>query len=87
MVFVAVRPQAANERLHVLEERCHGRLQEANPLAIRGVRDISKLPLIVQMTIVEDGNSPEGTPPEIFAKRLIPKELMAHPLPDQSQRR
>src|ERR1051325_4013467 len=38
--------------------------------AIRGVRDISKLPLIVQMTIVEDGNSPEGTPPEVFTKKL-----------------
>jgi homocysteine S-methyltransferase len=38
--------------------------------AIRGVRDISKLPLMVQMTIEEDGNSTEGTPPEVFAKRL-----------------
>jgi homocysteine S-methyltransferase len=38
--------------------------------AIRGVRDISNLPLIVQMTIEEDGNSTEGTPPEVFAKRL-----------------
>ena len=38
--------------------------------AIRGVRDISKLPLIVQMTIVEDGNSPEGTPPEVFTRKL-----------------
>src|SRR5229473_513930 len=38
--------------------------------AIRGVRDICDLPLIVQMTIEEDGNSTEGTPPEVFAKRL-----------------
>src|SRR5215468_1389873 len=38
--------------------------------AIRGVRDVSKLPLMVQMTIEEDGNSTEGTPPEVFAKRL-----------------
>src|SRR5215467_3347433 len=38
--------------------------------AIRGVRDISELPLIVQMTIEEDGNSTEGTPPEVFARRL-----------------
>ena len=38
--------------------------------AIRAVRDVSKLPLIVQMTIEEDGNSTEGTPPEVFAKRL-----------------
>src|SRR5205085_9702173 len=37
--------------------------------AIRGVRDISNLPLIVQMTLEEDGNSTEGTPPEVFAKR------------------
>ena len=38
--------------------------------AIRGVRDVSDRPLIVQMSIGEDGNSPEGTPPEIFTKRL-----------------
>ena len=38
--------------------------------AIRGVRDVGNLPLIVQMTIEEDGNSTEGTPPEVFAKRL-----------------
>jgi len=38
--------------------------------AIRGVRDITDRPLIVQMSIEEDGNSPEGTPPEVFAKRL-----------------
>jgi homocysteine S-methyltransferase len=38
--------------------------------AIRGVRDVSDRPLIVQMSIEEDGNSLEGTPPEVFAKRL-----------------
>src|SRR5213594_3511212 len=38
--------------------------------AIRGVRDITDRPLIVQMSIEEDGNSLEGTPPEVFAKRL-----------------
>jgi methionine synthase / methylenetetrahydrofolate reductase(NADPH) len=38
--------------------------------AIRGVRDVSDRPLIVQMSIGEDGNSPEGTPPEVFARRL-----------------
>src|SRR5262245_49666743 len=38
--------------------------------AMRGVRDVSDKPLIAQMTIVDDGNSLEGTPPEIFAKRL-----------------
>jgi len=38
--------------------------------AIRGVRKISDLPLVVQMSVEDDGNSPEGTPPEVFAKRL-----------------
>src|SRR5262249_19379678 len=38
--------------------------------AIRSVRDVSDRPLIVQMTIEADGNSTEGTPPEVFAKRL-----------------
>ena len=38
--------------------------------AIRGVRDVSNLPLVVQMSVEDDGNSPEGTPPEVFAKRL-----------------
>lgn len=38
--------------------------------AILGVRDVSDKPLVAQMTIQEDGNSLEGTPPEIFAKRL-----------------
>src|SRR6185295_17915472 len=38
--------------------------------AIRGIRDLSDRSLIVQMSVEEDGNSLEGTPPEIFAKRL-----------------
>ena len=38
--------------------------------AIRGVRDVSDRPLIAQMSIEEDGNSLEVTPPEVFAKRL-----------------
>ena len=38
--------------------------------AIRGVREISDLPLVVQMSVEDDGNSPEGTPPEVFARRL-----------------
>src|SRR2546425_3414174 len=38
--------------------------------AIRAVREVSDRPLIVQMSIEEDGNSPEGTPPEVFARRL-----------------
>jgi len=38
--------------------------------AIRAVRDVTDRPLIVQMSIEDDGNSPEGTPPEVFARRL-----------------
>jgi homocysteine S-methyltransferase len=38
--------------------------------AMRGVGETTDLPLIVQMSVEDDGNSPEGTPPEVFAKRL-----------------
>jgi homocysteine S-methyltransferase len=38
--------------------------------AISGVKDISDKPLVAQMTIEEDGNSLEGTPPELFVKRI-----------------
>ncbi len=38
--------------------------------AILGVRDVSDKPVIAQMTIEEDGNSLEGTPPEVFARKL-----------------
>ena len=38
--------------------------------AINGVRDVSDKPIVAQMTIEEDGNSLEGTPPEIFVKRI-----------------
>ena len=38
--------------------------------AISGVRDVSDKPIVAQMTIEEDGNSLEGTPPEIFVKRI-----------------
>jgi methionine synthase I (cobalamin-dependent)/5,10-methylenetetrahydrofolate reductase len=38
--------------------------------AIKGVRDVSDSPVIAQMSIEEDGNSLEGTPPEVFATRL-----------------
>jgi homocysteine S-methyltransferase len=38
--------------------------------AILGVRRISPLPIIAQMSIEDDGNSLEGTPPEVFAQRL-----------------
>lgn len=37
---------------------------------IRGIRDASNLPIVAQMTIEEDGNSLEGTPPEVFGRRL-----------------
>jgi methionine synthase / methylenetetrahydrofolate reductase(NADPH) len=38
--------------------------------AMQAVRDTGSHPMIVQMSIEEDGNSLEGTPPEVFAKRL-----------------
>ena len=38
--------------------------------AINGVKDISDRPIVAQMTIEEDGNSLEGTPPETFVKRI-----------------
>jgi homocysteine S-methyltransferase len=38
--------------------------------AIQAARDVAPLPLIVQMSVEDDGNSPEGTPPELFARRL-----------------
>jgi methionine synthase / methylenetetrahydrofolate reductase(NADPH) len=38
--------------------------------AIYGVKDISDKPIVAQMTIEEDGNSLEGTPPETFVKRI-----------------
>src|SRR4029078_6170593 len=44
-------------------------LNEINA-AILAVRAVSKKPLIAQTNIMDDGNSLEGTPPEVFAKRL-----------------
>ena len=38
--------------------------------AILAVRDVSDKALVVQMSVEEDGNSLEGTPPEVFAKRI-----------------
>ncbi len=38
--------------------------------ALRGVRDASDLPIVAQMTIEDDGNNLEGTPPEVFGRRL-----------------
>ena len=38
--------------------------------AIRAVQEISDLPVIAQMTISDDGNSPYGSSPEKIARRL-----------------
>ena len=38
--------------------------------AMRGVRDVTDEPLVVQISVEDNGNSLEGTPPEVFAKRL-----------------
>lgn len=38
--------------------------------AILGVREVSNLPIIAQMTLEEDGNSLEGVAPEEFAAKL-----------------
>jgi homocysteine S-methyltransferase len=38
--------------------------------AIRAVKDVSNKPIVAQMTIEEDGNSLEGTPPEVFVRRI-----------------
>ena len=38
--------------------------------AIHGVKDVSNKAIVAQMTIEEDGNSLEGTPPETFVKRI-----------------
>ena len=38
--------------------------------AIAAVRSVSKLPIVAQMTIEDDGNSLDGTPPEQFAPEM-----------------
>ena len=38
--------------------------------ALLAARDVGSLPVIVQMTIQEDGNTPTGTPPEVFTREL-----------------
>ena len=38
--------------------------------AIAAVRTVSKLPIVAQMTIEDDGNSLDGTPPEQFAPEM-----------------
>ncbi|PYV14742.1 MAG: bifunctional homocysteine S-methyltransferase/methylenetetrahydrofolate reductase [Acidobacteria bacterium] len=44
-------------------------LEEARQ-ALLAAREASKLPVVVQMTIQEDGTTPTGTPPEEFAPSL-----------------
>ena len=38
--------------------------------AIRAVRSVSSLPIVAQVTTGEDGHTPDGTPPEVFAAAL-----------------
>jgi len=38
--------------------------------AVRAVRSVSALPIVAQMTTEDDGNSLDGTPPEVFTPRL-----------------
>jgi homocysteine S-methyltransferase len=38
--------------------------------AVRAVRAVSALPVVAQLTTEEDGNSLDGTPPEVFTPRL-----------------
>lgn len=39
--------------------------------ALAAVRALSTLPVVAQMTTEEDGNSLDGTPPEVFAPELV----------------
>jgi homocysteine S-methyltransferase len=39
--------------------------------AIRGVRRVSSLPIVAQMTTEEDGGTPDGTPVETFAPQIV----------------
>ena len=38
--------------------------------AVRGIRSVSDLPIVVQMTLEDDGSSLEGVAPEVFGRRL-----------------
>lgn len=38
--------------------------------AVAGIRSVSTLPIVVQMTLEDDGNSLEGVSPEVFGARL-----------------
>ena len=39
--------------------------------AIRAVRSISDLPVVAQMTTAESGDTPDGSSPEAFGRRLV----------------
>jgi homocysteine S-methyltransferase len=38
--------------------------------AVQGIRAVSELPIVVHMTLEDDGNSLEGVAPEVFGRRL-----------------
>lgn len=38
--------------------------------AVRGIRSVSDLPIVVQMTLEDDGTSLEGVAPEVFGRRI-----------------
>ena len=45
--------------------------------AIDGVRSVTDLPIVAQMTINEDGNSLEGVPPQVFVPALAAQDVVA----------
>ena len=38
--------------------------------ALRALKSLAELPIAAQMTIGADGNSPDGIPPEVFARQI-----------------
>lgn len=58
--------------LFVLES--FSRLEELEQ-AILAVREVSDVPIIAQMTITDDGNSPLGDTPETIVKKLSPYDV------------
>ncbi len=45
--------------------------------AVQGVRSVSDLPIVAQLTINDDGNSLEGVKPEVFGPQLESLDVMA----------
>lgn len=45
--------------------------------AVAGIRRVSKLPIVAQMTLEDDGNSLEGVAPETFGPRLAALDVSA----------